>query len=357
MMSLERPLRVIVCGTRFGRVYLRGLEKLKDKFQLVGILARGSEQAVKCAREYKVPLYTSTEQLSKEKVDIACVVIRSAVLGGEGTNIAKQLLSKGINVIQEHPVHYEDVLKCRRTARKSGAYYQINSFYPSLQTVHKFIEVTRKVLKKSEAIYIDAACSMQVLYPLVDILGQALEGLRPWCFKLENSNSDKNPFSSLSGEFSGIPINLRVMNQMDTSDPDNHTHLLHRIVIETTVGSIMLTDSNGIVLWNPVMYVPHNIDGVLDLYGENEFLDFQVTEPLLPIENRSYKDVYNNLWTDGVAATLEGFGHKILNLKNDNQLAQYELTACQVWQNIGKELGPAKIAKGKNLCPISLNAL
>lgn len=201
MMSLERPLRVVVCGTRFGRVYLRGIEKLKDKFQLVGILARGSEQAAKCAREYKVPLYTSTEQLTKENVDIVCVVIRSAVLGGAGTNIADQLLSKGINVIQEHPVHYEDVLRCRKTARKSGAYYQINSFYSNLQTVRSFIDVTRKVLKKSEAIYIDAACSMQVLYPLVDILGQALGGFRPWSFKLDNDNSEKNPFSSLSGEF------------------------------------------------------------------------------------------------------------------------------------------------------------
>lgn len=127
---------------------------------------------------------------------------------------------------------------------------------------------------------------------------------------MDNDNSEKNPFSSLSGEFNGIPISLRVMNQMDTSDPDNHTHLLHRIVIETTMGSIMMTDSNGIVLWNPTMYVPHNIDDVLDLYGENEFLDFQVTEPLLPIEKRSYKDVYNNLWPNGIVAALEGFRYK-----------------------------------------------
>ncbi|MBW6409611.1 Gfo/Idh/MocA family oxidoreductase [Clostridium weizhouense] len=357
MMSLERPLRVVVCGTRFGRVYLRGIEKLKDKFKLVGILARGSEQAAKCASEYNVPLYTSTEQLTKENVDIVCVVIRSAVLGGAGTNIADRLLSKGINVIQEHPVHYEDVLRCRKTARKFDAYYEVNSFYPNLKTVRRFIDVTRKVLKKSEAIYIDAACSMQVLYPLVDILGKALGGFRPWSFKLDNDNSEKNPFSSLSGEVNGIPINLRVMNQMNTTDPDNHTHLLHRIVIETTIGSVILTDSNGIVLWNPTMYVPQNEDGVLDLYGENEFLDFQVTELLLPIEKRSYRDVYNNLWPEGIAAMLEEFRDKILNLKTDNQLAQYELVACQVWKDIGEKLGPAKIIKGKNLYPVFLKDL
>jgi pyochelin biosynthesis protein PchG len=354
MISSERTLKVLVCGTRFGRVYLRGIEKLKDKFQLVGILARGSDQAAECARKYNVPLYKSTEQLSKEDVDIACVAIRSAVLGGGGTIIAEELLSKGINVIQEHPVHYEDVLRCRKTARKSGAYYQINSFYPNLQTVRRFIDVTRKVLKKSEAIYIDATCSMQVLYSLVDILGQAFGGFRPWVFKLDNDNSKKNPYSSLSGEFYGIPINLTIMNQMDTTEPDNYTHLLHRIVIETTMGSIILTDSNGIVLWNPTMYVPYNSEGVLDLYGENEFLDFQVTEPLLPIVKKTYKDIYNDLWPNGIKFALVEFGDKILNERNDNQLAQYELTACQVWKDIGKELGPAKIIKGKTLYPTSL---
>lgn len=350
----EKNLRVVVCGTRFGRVYLKGIEKLKGKCTLVGILARGSAQAEKCAKQYNVPLYTDPDQITKENVDIVCVVIRSAVLGGKGTELSLKMLEKGISVIQEHPVHYEDVVKCKRAAIENNAYYKVNGFYPNLKTVGKFIETSRKLLEKSEILYIDAACSMQVLYPLVDILGQAIGGFKPWSLKLDNPNDEKNIFASLSGELKGIPLNLRVMNAMDTSDPDNHTHLLHRITLETTKGTLMLTDSNGTVLWNPSMYVPHNEDNVLDLYGDNEFLDFNVSEAVLPLETIQYRNVYNDLWPNGIAKALSDFRTKILERQNDSKNSQYELAACEVWNKIGDLIGPAKIVKGKNSYPSSL---
>lgn len=44
-----QKVKIVVCGTHFGKVYLKGIEKLKEKCELVGIVARGSEQAQKCA--------------------------------------------------------------------------------------------------------------------------------------------------------------------------------------------------------------------------------------------------------------------------------------------------------------------
>lgn len=37
MNTYEKPLKVLVCGTNFGRVYLKGLERCGDKFKIAGI--------------------------------------------------------------------------------------------------------------------------------------------------------------------------------------------------------------------------------------------------------------------------------------------------------------------------------
>lgn len=70
-----------------------------------GILARGSDNAVACAQGYNVPLYTDINQLPHNGINVACVVVRSTVVGGQGTKLANDLLMRGIHVIQEHPVH------------------------------------------------------------------------------------------------------------------------------------------------------------------------------------------------------------------------------------------------------------
>lgn len=63
-------------------------------------------------------MYTSVDNLTDD-IGLACVVTRSGVLGGNGTELAKALLSRGINVIQEQPVHFKDVEECEKLARKT----------------------------------------------------------------------------------------------------------------------------------------------------------------------------------------------------------------------------------------------
>ncbi|TWH46108.1 Gfo/Idh/MocA family oxidoreductase [Sporomusa sp. KB1] len=354
MSKLEKPLRVVVCGTTFGRVYLRGIAQMPEEFELAGILARGSSHSARCAEEYHVPLYTDIDQLANVGVDMACVVVRSTVGGGAGTELANDLLLRGIHVLQEYPVHHNDVVKCLRSARKATCSYRINSFYPELDTVRSFILTARQALQKSKAVYIDAACSLQVLFPLVDILGQSLGGFRPWSFLLASNPVSEDPFCSLSGQIRGIPVSLRVQNQINPADPDNHTHLLHRIVLGTNSGSLMLTDTHGFVLWNPRMHVERETDGILALDGSDPFFSLAVTEPVTPIKNITFTSVFNGLWTEGIKRSLRRFRETVLAGKEDQQLAQYQLTACQVWQDIGLQLGPARIIAGQSPNPLGL---
>lgn len=136
-----KKLRVMVCGVGFGRYYIEAILRLPDMFELVGILSRGSKNSIKLAEKYSVPLMTNIEKISKENVDVACVVVKSSIVGGNGTNIVMELLEKGIHVIQEQPIHSEEYKKCLIAAKKKHCKYQLNTFYPYLDSVRKFISV------------------------------------------------------------------------------------------------------------------------------------------------------------------------------------------------------------------------
>lgn len=346
-------LKVIVCGTTFGRVFMQSIKAMPDKFQLVGIVARGSAQAAKCAAEYDVPLINNIDNIDKDKVDIACVIIRSAIAGGAGTDIANKLLSKGINVIQEFPVHQSELGECLRTARYSNCYYEVDGFYADVESPRNFIKAANQILTKSQPIYIDAACSLQMLYPMIDILGKALGSFRPWSFQLL-SPPQEGQFCNFGGQISGIPLFLRVQNQINPKDPDNHMHVMHRITIGTNSGNLQLTDTHGLVLWNPKMHVERTSDGVMALHGSGSFFYLKVSELVSPDKNATYQEIFSEVWTDGVGNLLCRFRDKILAKKKDQTYAQYQLTACQVWQDIAKLLGPAQNITGQNPKPLGL---
>ncbi|MCZ9337922.1 Gfo/Idh/MocA family oxidoreductase, partial [Streptomyces sp. TRM76130] len=75
------------------------------------MVARGGPRSVALAEEYGVPLYPSVDQLP-EDVDIACVVVSSSVGGGQGAELARQLLERGVHVLQEHPLHPTELAAC-----------------------------------------------------------------------------------------------------------------------------------------------------------------------------------------------------------------------------------------------------
>lgn len=112
----------------FGRYYIEAILRLPDLFELVGILSRGSKNSIKLAEKYGVPLMTDIEEISKENVDAVCVVVKSSIVGGNGTDIVMQLLEKGIHVIQEQPIHSEEYKKCLIIAKKIIASTSLTRF-------------------------------------------------------------------------------------------------------------------------------------------------------------------------------------------------------------------------------------
>lgn len=330
-------LKTIICGTNFGQIYLRGISLLPQYYELVGILARGSEKARNTAKQYNVPLYTDVKQLPSG-IDLACVVIRSSIVGGIGNQIAQQLLQKGINVIQEQPIHSDELLSCLRLAKQNHCHYQINSFYPTVHSVTQFITCAKKLLALSTANYLNADCCLQVLFPLLDIIGQSLGGLKPYSLALTNEKDKKNiyPFQVFTGIIHHIPVQLRIHNQINSNDPDNYMPMFHRIELATSAGSLLLTDTHGAVLWFPFRPVQS-----LSITQPQSQSNIPICELVSPINNNSYQTILENTWPQAIASKLE---HYYWECQQNNQSEyaqqqQYSLALCSLWQTIGQSLG------------------
>ncbi|MCK9817099.1 Gfo/Idh/MocA family oxidoreductase [Pseudomonas sp. MAFF 302046] len=261
---MHKPVNVIVCGTRFGEHYLAALTQgAGSRYRLAGILARGSARSRGLAERLHVPLYHSVDQLP-DSIDIACVVVRSAIVGGDGSNLAKALLERGMHVLQEHPAHPTDIARLQGIAALHGRRYHVNSFYPHLPAGQRFIDYARQSAAQRRPAFVEITTSLQLLYSSLDIVLRALggpgthgafscsaplplpepEGQEPW------------PFRSLQGRIAGVPFVLHLQTYLDPADPDHHSLVMHRLSMGGAEGQVTLVNSYGPVVWSHPIYAP-----------------------------------------------------------------------------------------------------
>lgn len=350
-----KKLRVLVCGTTFGRFYLEGIAGLDEFYELSGILSTGSQHSKNIADKYRVPLYTNMNNIDKAKFDVACVVIRSGIVGGRGTEIAMELLHKGIHVIQEQPIHYNDIGKCYKIARTNKRLFMVNTFYPYLRQVSKYLSLCEGLLKRTEACYLSAGCSLQVLYPMVDLLGRICGGFYPFKIK-ENSLGKNGLFDIFCGEIKGIPFDVRIQNQLNGNNPDNYFHLLHRFTLYTEAGSLSLTETNGEIIWKPRYIVPKNNEGILDPYLDSRLMKLPLEEV---IQNKevTFQSMYEKVWPDGIRTYLrEAYKAFLKNSTKANQM-QRNLESAKIWNEIGKLIGGSEQLPEKNVTTFSINEI
>ena len=343
------PLRVIVAGTTFGQVYLEGLNKPSRAFELVGLLAAGSERSRACARHYAIPLFTAIDQMPPG-IGVACVVLRGALLGGRGSELACHLMQRGIHVLQEQPLHHDEVAGSLRAARRYQVRFEASGFYSHLPEVRRFIDVARRLFSSRPCVYIDAACGLQVSYALFEIIRDALGKVRPWSFRSMAETIDARPFRSLEGTFGGVPISLRIQNQLRPSDPDYFPYLLHRITFGSDAGELTLASTHGPVLWHSRPELPR---GVKDTSGNSLFADDTARVPeaasLGEQTQAGHTALFRTTWPTAARSAVEEFCATIKSGISTVQWAQQQLALCQMWQDIVSLIGPPDLVGGTEL--------
>ncbi|WP_030832985.1 Gfo/Idh/MocA family oxidoreductase [Streptomyces hygroscopicus] len=354
-MSASRPFRVLVCGTNFGRFYAEAAGR-RPGYALAGILSRGSAASRRYARSLGVPFYPDVDDLPAG-IDAACVAVSSSISGGQGTELARALMDRGIHVLQEHPVHLTELTDNLTHARRRGVQYRLNTHYPHVAPVRAFIGAARRLVAQQRPLFVDAATPVHLMHPLVDILGQAMGTLRPWRFADPAplpAEIGPQPFRSLHGVFAGVPLTLRVHHQLDPSDRDNHALHWHRISLGTEGGVLTLADTHGPVLWSPRLHIGRDTDRrfVLDGPGTGR-LGLGTTAV---VGNAgTFRTVFSDLWPEAIGSALDDLREAVEHGRDALRAGQYQLAVCRVWTDLAARLGPPEIVRPATPRPLAVS--
>lgn len=338
MTASTRP-RAVVCGATFGRVYLAALTSPGSPFEAAGVVGQGGERSRACADEYGLPYYTGAGKLPDD-IAVACVVVRAGVVGGSGDEIARSLLDRGVHVLQEQPTHPDEIAARLREAHGAGVQYRVNPFYAHTEPVRRFLAAARALAGRRAVLFVDAMCAIHVAYPLVDILARALSGPRPWDFT--PGPAPRGPYGTVDGVIGGVPLTLRVQNEIDPADPDNHTHLLFRMALGTDAGVLTLADAHGPLLWSPRTHAPRTADGGIDPHAATG-LDRPAATALGPAGAPAYRDLLRTTWPAGVTRALTELDTAIRSEADPLTGGQLDLAVSQAWRDLTAPLGPPRL--------------
>ncbi|WP_166924859.1 Gfo/Idh/MocA family oxidoreductase [Flavobacterium poyangense] len=334
-----RKIRTVVFGSTFGQFYLEALSNLSDDFEIKGLIASGSERSKKCAEAYGIPLFNDIREIDPNDIDLACIILRSGVMGGKGTEFALYCMANGIHVIQEHPIHHKDLTTCLRVAKSNQVHFTTGNLYIHLPAFRRFTEVAKHLFETKKVVYLDIALATQVSFPLVQMMIALLPNPRP--LKIHHVLKDSGPFQVLTGEWGGLPFTLRAHNEVNPNDPDNHQHLLHTISIGCSGGTLSLTDTHGPVVWKTQLHIPHN--ELLKNVSPEHQLTEKSTLILGPEFPPSYQEILQKQWPRAIGKDLQMIKSFITGEKKPEQRAHLELLCTQLWHDLTHALGAPQL--------------
>ena len=176
-------LRVLVCGSNYARAYIAALALEPRKYQLAGILARGSDRSQLLAALNGVPLYRSTDELP-DNIDLACAAMSSTAWPA-----VLQLIRRQIHVLCEHPYPASALKKALALAQERKVQFHVNGHFTNLPAPQAFIRNCRKTSQLASPRCVEVMATERSLYAALDILLSALRGLRPLRFRVLSRQS------------------------------------------------------------------------------------------------------------------------------------------------------------------------
>lgn len=301
----DKPAAV-VAGTGFGRIYATALCRPRSPYRLAAILGRGSERSRRVAEHHGVPLFTSVDDI--DDVVLACVVVGSGVLGGPGSDLARSFLARGADVLQEHPVHPDELADTVRLALRGSSAFAVNTLYVHTDAVRRFVQAARVLGQQQDFEYVEATCGSQVLYTMIEVLSRCLGGVRPWDLStvVGRASDARPPFVTIEGTIASVPVVIRVQDEMDPRRPDNFMHIPHRVTIATEGGHLTLVETHGPVVWAPRSHLPDDVSATASISeSEAAHFDFSAAALLGPATAPTYRAIVSRVWPEAVLTALQ----------------------------------------------------
>ena len=234
---------VIVCGSNYGRAYLRAIKSAPERYRLAGILARGSERSTRVAEQYGTPLYRKVSEVPLQ-VSIAC-----AAIGSQAEEVHLALLARGVHVLCEHPQTARHIRQALEIAAAHNVCFHINGHFADLEAPAAFIHCAHR-LRPACPLYINIAATERSLYATLDITKRALATLRPWNLK---QLIQSEPFLLLHGVMAGVTtdVHLQLSPEGTIFDDGSPNYAVDfRLAFFYPSGILSLLSASGPVLWH-----------------------------------------------------------------------------------------------------------
>ncbi len=255
-------MRVLVCGTNYGATYLRALSISNGAVKLAGILSQGSQRSLTYASHFNVPHFTVLEQVPEQSCDIACV----AISGELGHALVIGLLSRGIHVLCEHPIDSEQMQKALQCAKAHNCVFHVNAHFADLNAPQAFFNALATASQMGQCLHYSLSLNLRTLYSGLDLLGRAMGSLDSISVKALRTVNDKpQAFEQLQLSAPNVSVSLLCQNFASEVDDGSATLINHRCSAMFAHGNLLLSESNGPVLWfpTPVSMPPDSWKNVL----------------------------------------------------------------------------------------------
>jgi thiazolinyl reductase component of yersiniabactin synthetase len=267
-----------------------------------------------------------------------------------GTSIAETLLARGIHVIQEHPVHPDEVLRLQQLAAERGVGYWVNSFYPHTGCGRCWTGVAadiRHQLQGEPPALVQLTTSRQLLYSSLDLVVRA-GGWMPQDIVVHPGVSAQGAvFTDLQLQAADTTIALRLQATMDPGEPDQHSQVMHHCDFIWSSGYLSLAATYGPVSWTPALYMPGHHDEQHSLYRQPDVssgLGAETQHTLYPAA-ASWQEAMEVHGPEGVAWLLKQVAARIdggIEAADGVDSAAYQWGLAALWQQVSRSAGPVK---------------
>lgn len=336
MTAKRQQEGIWVIGATFGAYYARALASSG----ITAIVGRGAERGKTLADALMCDYFSSVEQ-ALENIPpprLAIIAVRSSVMGGAGDQIAHSLLKEGTAVLQELPIHTEDIMGSFRIARQYGARFGITAFYDALPPVRHFTETAHRLAEHTVIRSVEMRTSIQVLHCALCVLSDILQ-----CSPSGNvatvPTADEGKVL-VTSHWGKIPVDIVLLNQMDQQSPDNGVQPFLHIVLITDEGELILPSPFGQFFWQRRLQQSiETADAIRtpDMYPQSPLVYASV--PTVQTQNE-----LQGLMTEAIQFVTQRFATDDRSLRS---CQQRWLSVLKVWQLICAQIErpkPVKVA-------------
>jgi thiazolinyl imide reductase len=313
-------IRVLVCGSNYGRAYVTALAREPRKYELAGILAQGGARSQQLAALSAVPLYGLTGGLP-DNVDLACAAMSSAAWP-----VVLQLIRRGIHVLCEHPYPAGSLRRAINLARKHDVQFHVNGHFANLPAPKAFIRDCQRAVKLACPQFVEVVATERSLYGALDILMAATGSLQPLRVRVV---SRRTKFVLLEGAMGKLPA--RVSVQVSGAKgrgrlPDGSPGYLldERLTVAFPAGLLTLLSVAGPVLWNST---PAHVQNQKPLWT---MLCGQATQTVAELADQRIQANVEAL--NSIRQSILGRGTP------ETQQLQHILQVSKAWESIGWQL-------------------